>query len=474
VNGRIFYDQALLALDAADEVHVDDLPEVLQRLETREFIFPRETSSFEGSTEYIFGQAMMRDVVLGTLLRRQATLYHRTMASWLADKAEGRVGEFDALVAEHYEQAGDVTLAAQYLGTASQAALALDAVDEVVASLEKAIWLMSDDQYKPQRVGFQIRLGNFLALKGAYEEARVQLEPALETAREIGDRLTEANALGQLGRLVGVWQGDFAAGRAYFEEALPLTRELNDRPALVFILRQMGNISNLYGEYDKAKPYLEESIALARELEDSGSAAAGINSMGEAARFQGDFESAQTYYAEAMTISKEDGNRDNLAMAMVNLADVHLMKKEYQAGFTLGQESLALSQEIGNEYLEAGSLGIVGHAEAGLGQHEMAERRLCQALQMQTDMGNIPEVLAVVVRFAHLQALKGDVEESLTWLGMVLAHPSMSPDLRFLAENVLTEIRKELGDTEIEMALGKGARLDPEKMVADILDDSRS
>jgi hypothetical protein len=55
-----------------------------------------------------------------------------------------------------------------------------------------------------------------------------------------------------------------------------------------------------------------------------------------------------------------------------------------------------------------------------------------------------------------------------------LAHPSMSPDLRFLAENVLTEIRTELGDTEIEKALGIGAKLDPEKLVAEILDDSQS
>ncbi|MDX1615270.1 MAG: protein kinase, partial [Candidatus Promineifilaceae bacterium] len=142
VVGRVFYDRALLMLDAADETHVDDLVTVLQNLTEREFIFPRELSAFEGSAEYIFAQAMMRDLVLETLLERQATAYHRAAAQWLAAQGGARVGEYDALIAQHYEQAGDRVPAAEHYYRAAKAAFAVSAVQEGIRASEKALALL--------------------------------------------------------------------------------------------------------------------------------------------------------------------------------------------------------------------------------------------------------------------------------------------------------------------------------------------
>ena len=85
VLGRIFYDTALAALDAADESsHVTDLPGMLKHLEEHEFIYRRDTSSFAGSREYIFAQTMLRDQIYATLVSRQIKTYHAAMARWLA------------------------------------------------------------------------------------------------------------------------------------------------------------------------------------------------------------------------------------------------------------------------------------------------------------------------------------------------------------------------------------------------------
>jgi predicted ATPase len=107
VVGRIFFDSALLALDAADSTHIGDLDGVLRGLAAREFIHRREASSFAGSAEYVFAQAMLRDLIYDSLVSQQRQTYHRAFAGWLG--ASERAAEYLPLIAEHYEQAGDTT-----------------------------------------------------------------------------------------------------------------------------------------------------------------------------------------------------------------------------------------------------------------------------------------------------------------------------------------------------------------------------
>ena len=115
VIGRVFYDDAVVALDAADDVQVEDLSAVLERLTEREFIFVRETTTFAGAKEYIFHGDMLREVLLSTLLRRQRELYNRSSAEWLIGASGNRVDEYNALIAGYYEKAGEDELAAYYL-----------------------------------------------------------------------------------------------------------------------------------------------------------------------------------------------------------------------------------------------------------------------------------------------------------------------------------------------------------------------
>jgi len=80
VVGRVFYDTAIAALNEIDETQLDDIPVILDVLVERGFILRRELSSFEGHTEYIFSQQMMRDSIYDKLLRRRLTAYHNGTA----------------------------------------------------------------------------------------------------------------------------------------------------------------------------------------------------------------------------------------------------------------------------------------------------------------------------------------------------------------------------------------------------------
>jgi predicted ATPase len=135
VIGLIFYDTALLALDAADETHISDLPGVLRHLTQRGFIQPRESSTFEGSVEYTFNGIMLREALLATLVSRQTSAYHTAAASWLIEVGGKRAVEYSVLIAGHFEAAGSLERAADYLIQAGDRAFSLCAFAEAAPIL---------------------------------------------------------------------------------------------------------------------------------------------------------------------------------------------------------------------------------------------------------------------------------------------------------------------------------------------------
>ena len=177
VVGRIFFDSALLALDAADATHIGDLQGVLRGLVAREFIHRREASSFAGSAEYVFAQAMLRDLIADSLISQQQQTYHRAFAGWLA--ASERADEYLPLIAEHYEQAGDAAQAATYLEQAGDKAMNLSAFAEGLAFYTRALALTDQrlTTNDERASSFVVRPSSLLA-KQAEAQRRLSDSPA--------------------------------------------------------------------------------------------------------------------------------------------------------------------------------------------------------------------------------------------------------------------------------------------------------
>ena len=110
VVGRIFWDAAVAALDPSDDVLV-----ALAATRDRDFVHPREPSSFATASEYAFKHALLRDVTYETVLLRDRVPLHRAAAQWIEAVAGDRVGEFRELIADHYLRADEPARAASEL-----------------------------------------------------------------------------------------------------------------------------------------------------------------------------------------------------------------------------------------------------------------------------------------------------------------------------------------------------------------------
>jgi tRNA A-37 threonylcarbamoyl transferase component Bud32/tetratricopeptide (TPR) repeat protein len=215
VIGRVFSDQALAALDSVDDTagHVADLAGTLRRLVERGFAYRRESSSLEGATDYVFAQSMLRDLIYDSLLRRQRSTCHATLARWLATSRRG--DEALALIAEHFEKAGEAELAIDYLARAAARASSVCAFAEARSFFDRAIALSTPQATPargapahvtpaatppagppdPRRLRLHLELGALCRLLGDYAAATAHLASARAIAAELGETRALAAAL---------------------------------------------------------------------------------------------------------------------------------------------------------------------------------------------------------------------------------------------------------------------------------------
>jgi class 3 adenylate cyclase/tetratricopeptide (TPR) repeat protein len=102
VVGRVFWTGPVARL--LDQPR-DEIEEVLDRLEVRELVESRLSSSMGGDREYIFKHILTRDVAYESLPRRERWPAHGRVATWIEETAGQRQREFVEQLAHHYSEA---------------------------------------------------------------------------------------------------------------------------------------------------------------------------------------------------------------------------------------------------------------------------------------------------------------------------------------------------------------------------------
>ena len=102
VVGRVFWPEPVGRLLNGDR---DRLRATLDRLEERELVLSRLSSSIAGEQEFIFKHVLTREVAYESLPRRERVGAHAAVAHWIEETAGERTREFLELLAYHYSEA---------------------------------------------------------------------------------------------------------------------------------------------------------------------------------------------------------------------------------------------------------------------------------------------------------------------------------------------------------------------------------
>ena len=105
----------------------------------------------------------------------------------------------------------------------------------------------------------------FSGVVSGRSEARQHLLEAIELLRAVGDRSTEAEALGNLA-ILDMQEGNVGASRDEWERAVAIALELRDEKRSVIGLEQVGLAALLQGDAVAARRHLEDALVLADRI----------------------------------------------------------------------------------------------------------------------------------------------------------------------------------------------------------------
>ena len=238
----------------------------------------------------------------------------------------------------------------------------------------------------PRVVSLTAAIASFLQHEGPWPQSAALNRAAAGAARELGDRLGEANALDDLGR-VAESQGDHTAAQASYERALDLYRGQAVRLGEANILLDLGRLACLKGDFPDSTARLDQAAAIFRDLGDRLGEANALRCQGHLRHMAGAFPPAIEALEQSLTVYQDLDHTDGIAGALWDLGRLRLAVGDFAVSAGLQERALTLYRELGNRFGEAVALEGLGRAREATGDYPAATALLGQALAIYQEIG---------------------------------------------------------------------------------------
>jgi len=230
-------------------------------------------------------------------------------------------------------------------------------------------------------------LGTVRWLTGDYPGAASALSEALGISRDLGDRLGQASALTDLG-VVRWLTADYADAAGALAGALGIFRDLGDRLGEANALLDLGTVRWKTGDYPGAAAAQQEALGTFRDLGDRRGEADALNRLGVVRWLTGDYPSAAGALAEALSIFRDLGDRLGQANALTDLGVVLWLTGDYPGAADAQQQALGIFRDLGDRRDEADALNRLGGVRRMTGDYPGATAVQEAALGIYRNIGD--------------------------------------------------------------------------------------
>ncbi|WP_201440386.1 AfsR/SARP family transcriptional regulator [Saccharothrix sp. 6-C] len=324
------------------------------------------------------------------------------------DPAPERLAAVDRLLAHHLATAAaatallypvdhphrpDAPVAPHAFATADAARAWLDAERPTLVALCRAA-------ERDDRPGYAVDLANTLYRyleSGHYADAATVHGCASRAARRAGDDGLLAVALTNLGALSRLL-GDYDRAARHLREAIGLHRRTGGRRGGPRALSHLGIVLERLGEYEEAVSLHREALAAHRRLGSRHGEAAALLNLGNAYNRPGHHLRAAECLDRALDLFRLLDDTSGQASALANLGDVCVSLGRYPDAVRHLDAARELFQRLGHSYGVAVTLSNLGNAHTRLGDRSRAHRCYTSALETFRDIGH---------RYGEASALNG-------------------------------------------------------------------
>jgi class 3 adenylate cyclase/tetratricopeptide (TPR) repeat protein len=372
VIGRVFQHRVLESV-----LHNGPAPERIEHIEPHLATLSYEQlvreKARDPEREYIFKHALTCEAAYDLLLRSRRRDLHARCGSALETLFAERRDEFAAMLAHHFEEAGDLERTLQYARVAADNARRVYAVreelehrDRILSTLEKLPSAMPAEVIDAVLEWAWVR-----NRRGQYEGMLEKIEQAVQIARELGDKRRLGLALSWMGN-VHMVTGFPSRGFPYLEEAQALAAETGDDQVLLLPLF-IATWSLVERDARSGEEKLAEVIEMARKQDAPDILGHALTYRAIALARLGQFDEASALVEEALALIPSIGSP-------VKQADVHIgagMAYYDMGDIEKGLEHAHLGADLA---MSANGLECACAGYFGVGRGELDRRNVDDAL----------------------------------------------------------------------------------------------
>lgn len=255
---------------------------------------------------------------------------------------------------------------------------------EAVGDYEMAAELAYNVVVVAERIGDQAQavkgyglLGGVLKRQGHVDDAEKQLLIGLEVAEKIGSDKLLSLMYERLGE-VSQYFGNYDKAQERYKRALQIYRETNDYEGIIRCCRGLGSITREMSHHaDEGIAYLQEGLAMSRQIGDRRGETRCLNELGMIMNNLNKREEAKAYYLECIAISAEIGELQKESDGLNNMGHIHFTLGEDEEARHYFERALAIKKEIGegrNAHIILNNLGLVTRRQGDFSRAEEAFR----------------------------------------------------------------------------------------------------
>ncbi len=389
VIGHQFWEQALASLDARA---IDSLA----ALTRRELIVPHPDADSAGARQFAFKHQLLHQVTYETVLKSERRELHGRVADWMAGAVGSTAGEFPGAIAEHYEHAGNKTLASEFFARAAENAASRFAHESVKNSVARALLLIDEGNEPNDAVrasGLRLRWRLLSARERTLELQGLRVEQQLDVAAL--EELAEALRDDQL-RAEAAWRrcdialrlSDFQTQQVAAREAMTLASRIGDRSLALRAQQRLVVALGYLGDTDTGKTLGIEGLAAARALGDAQLESLHLGALSLIAVLQDDLQLALELDEQKLQAARRVGDRRGESMAVLSLANSWLGLGAHAQAERLVDEAWRLHRSLGDRGAEAYLLNYRSLLALRQGDAASAQHHAKAALQIALDISD--------------------------------------------------------------------------------------
>jgi len=411
----------------------DRTEDFLRELKAIELIY--EKSLFP-ELAYMFKHALTHEVAYGSLLVQRRRELHRVIGLAVEELYAERLTEHYEVLAYHFYRAEEWAKALEYLLKAAQKAAQAFANREAAALYEQAVEAMAhleaDVDPRTRFKVYQAQVGIYTALS-EFERAVAAGEQAVALAREIGDRVAEAEALSGLG-WAATWGHRFDAAVDYANRAIDIGTAAGALAPVAASQMAIGLVRGNTGRLTESRVHYEQARAIGQRVADVSTQALSLGFLGILRNWAGEYREAVELASEGLRLAREAQQVLPLAIDLWETALPRIGQGDYDEARTLLEEGLVFCEKAGEEVLALRMANTLGWLWMECGDLTRAAELNARAADGARKRGDPETIANPELNLADIFIAKGDLTlagELLEGVQALVRAPSTSEWMRW-------------------------------------------